>query len=269
MAGEVQATGKGFLTSGGQVKDRKTLEAEKTQEAKKAREAKQNEGAVESDVSDKSVGRALGSVKSRFTEQANSFINTVNSSDARLKKAEENVKAQQEKAKELKAAIEKGDQESASKKKQELEQLQKERDLIAKDIESDNAEKTAERRKTLKLGNQERAVVEVKKAEFAKTDKNQNLDSAEGVDSLISSLAADKAKIKTQRDDIKEVKKEVDGVVKNVKKDLDRIEKSAISSINEAKAAAEKVAGEIVKAGSQASLVSNINEQVVKSLVGP
>lgn len=260
---EVEATGKGFLNSVGNLKDKKTLAKEDAQ-ASKNKEA--DSAATKTSVSDKNISNALGAVKTKFSEQANSFVGTLNKNDENLKKADENVKKQLEVAKELKAAIKDKDQQKIEDRKSELRELQKQKDELAKEIEAENQAQDVERKRKLSLGNQERAAVEVKKVKVEKT-KEEDLDSAESVERTIDSLKAEKESIKTQREDIKVAKKEVNVVVKEVKSELEKIEKNSINSINAAQKAAEDVSKEIIKAGSQASLVSNIDEEVVKSLV--
>jgi chromosome segregation ATPase len=263
MANEIDATGKGFLNSSGQIKDKKTLAAEDAKQLKKS--DKQREAPEASN--DQSVSSALKSVRSRFTDDVNKAIGVVNENDENLKKAGENVKSQLEKAKELKQALKDGDDKAAEEKRAELEQLQADREKLAANIDADNKRLAADRVQTIALGNQQKQTVKIKEVKFDQGEKSKDLEKPKDVNELIDSLEADRDSIKAQRQDLHEVKKEIKTVLKDTRKEIDSIENQSIKSIDEANSRAEKVASDVVKAGSEKAIVSKIDESVVKELL--
>ena len=266
MASEVErAVGQGFFNAAGQAKSKETLAAE-NKKAEASLEAKSSgESTPEKDTSVKS---ALKSVSSRFSEDANSVINVINENDSNLKAAQKNVKAQVSVAKDLKNAIKDGDTEKADKKRAELAALQGERDKIAEKVQADNDARVTERTQSISFGNKPKKLVSIEKVEFQKTNKNQDLESAQGVDNLIDSLKNDQASIKSQRTELRETRKEVKQVVNDVRSEISRIEKASVATEQEAQKLADKVASDIVRTGSQQAVVSNVEESVVKSLLG-
>lgn len=262
MAGEVEAAGKGFLTAAGQVKDKKTLAAE-NQEVKKT-QSNESEKAVEED---KSVSTAFKSVRTRFDQEVNSAISVVNQDQANLKRAGDNVKEQLKVAKELKEALKNENSEKADKKRAELQVLQEERSAIADQIDADNKRLAPDRNQSISLGNKQIEKIKTEKVRFESQKEAPKTESVEDVKKLISSLEDDRSEIKVQRQELREVKKQITGAVKEVRKELNSIEESSIRSIEEANTSAKKVASDIVKAGSQSALVSDIDESIVKELL--
>ncbi len=262
MAKEIEAAGKGFLTSAGQLKDKKAIAAEDNKEAKKSSQTDKV-----SDTEDRSVSSALKPVRSRFNEDINSVITVANENDENLKKASKVVKQQLETAQELKQAIKDGDQKKTDLKRQELEELNAKRDQISAEIEKDNQRLNEERTKSVSLGNKQIKTIQVEKVKFEKSEPTQNLDKAKDVDNLIQQLKSDKQSIKAQKQDLREVKKEIKTVVKDVRVELNQIEQKSIQSIDEANIRAEKLAKDITKAGTQQALVSNIDESVAEKLL--
>lgn len=267
MTGEVGATGKGFLTTTGQVKDRKTLAAEEQQASKKSENVESNNNASESEFSEEKVASAFSSVRSRFSEDVNSVVSVINEDEEDLKQANDNVKKQLKAARELKQAIKEEDQETADAKREELKQLQTERDKLASQIEDNNRERADQRIQSVSFGNKPKAIVKIDKLEFEKSDPNQDLESKEGVNNLISNLQDDRTNIQAQRKELREVKKEVKKVVDDVRTEIGKIEKAAIASVDEAEKTANKIANQVIRGGAESSLVSKIDESVVKELV--
>ncbi|MCO6429745.1 MAG: hypothetical protein J5J00_02710 [Deltaproteobacteria bacterium] len=271
MAGEVEKAGRGFLTAAGEVKDKRTLATEEAKSRKSRSPAssdtiKNSQDSSRPDFSESSVRGAFRSVRNRFNEEANSFANVVNESDESLRKAEENVKAQLETARGLKSALDSGDAQTAAEKREELEKLQRERDQLARQIEQDNGRRAADRSKTFSLGSEQKGQVSVEKVNFQESDRSRDLESKDSINQLIQDLKSEREGIKAQREGIKAVRKEVKTIVKQARDEIERIENATLNSVGEAQKTALSVASQIVQAGAQASVVSNVDESVVRSL---
>lgn len=260
MAGEIKAA-TGFLTSNGQLKDKKVLETEKQQEVAAAPEEIR-----ETSTEDQSLGNALSSVRSRVDKKINSIINIVNQDQDSLKKAGANVKAQIQVAKELKQAIKEKDPEKIESKRGELSRLQEEKSALAEKSVRDNQRVAPERRQSVNLGNKQLASIQTSAVSIRESNPAKT-ESAEDIDKLISDLQGERDEIRAQQQDLRAVKKQLKSVSGQARNELSSIEQRSLNSFEEADRSAQKLAGDIVKTGAQAINVSRIDESVVKELL--
>lgn len=261
----IAGAGKGFFDKTGQIKSSEQLKTEiKAAPAEKNSSAQSSEA---TEFSPQTLSNALGAVRSRFSEEANQAISRVNENEKQVKEAQDVVKEQLKVARELKDALKEDDDKKVEVKRQELIKLQDQRAKLAKNIEADQGDQRLEQRSSIKFGNEQKGIVEVRPVEFeaSKTDARE-LDKPKEVNKFIDELKGDLDSLKSQRQDLRDARREVKAVVEEVDKQVTQIEGDNVRRYEDANKLAEKVAQQ-VRSGSQGALASNISAAVTQRLL--
>lgn len=259
MASEVGGVGKGYFTEKGELKSQAQISKEEG--ARKA--APQQEAAVSKETS---ISTAVGSVRSRFLEKANSVLSVINEDQENLKAASAAVKEQLTAARELKSALKDGDKKEVVAAREKLAKATEDRNAVAERVQKDNDRLVTDRAKNLSVGNEQLGVVKVKAVKFEKSPE-EKVDNLKEVNNLIESLKADRSDLTAQRHEHIDARNEVKDIVENTDAQLSKVEDGTIRSIQAAEEKAQDLAARITSNGAQALSATRISESIVRQLL--
>lgn len=260
----VAGAGLGFFTEKGQLKSRSQLDSDAASKSKSSSSASDSSS---TDFTTRAT-QALGSVKTRFVEKANTAISTANKVESSLNDAKDIVKEQIEAAKDLKKAIKSGDAQEIDTARAKLQDVEERRKTLASDLDQQNRETAGDRIQNLSFGNQEKATVRIADAKLSSETSGKSaadIQSVEDVNALLDSLKSDQSSVKDQIDDVKAVKAEVKDAVKEVKAEIKSLQSDVIDSFDSAEKLASKVASDI-KAGGLSELASSALNAISQKL---
>lgn len=265
MTDEISGTkaGNGFLDAAGNVKPRDVLAREDA--APVRGDTDSNDEAASSE--DLSLDRALQNVSAKFNRGANEIASALNQQRANVEAAQRLVKDEIAAAKDLKQALENGNDKKVEAAKKQIAELEIRRAEIQKQTESDNRG-ARDTNGVLALGNKVQGVVRVAEVKLAESPVNRaNLDEVRDVDKLIDALKDERKGLNIQKKEIRQAAREVGTIVKSVSQQVGQIRSDSIRSIRSAEQNSAKIAGAIGSAGAQALVAHNINDQVVQRVL--
>lgn len=257
MAGEVGGVGKGYFTEKGELKSQSQISKEEAAKKPEVQAAPAEET---------SISTAVGSVRSRFLEKANSVLTVINEDQSNLKKASAAVNDQLAAARELKSALKDGDKEEIVAAREKLSKATAARNEIADEVRKDNDRLVTDRAKNLSVGNEQRGVIRVKAVELEKSPV-QEIDSVKDANALIESLKSDRSDLTAQRQEHIDTRNRVKEIVQETDSQLSRVEEGTIRSFQEAESRAQDLANRITSNGAQALSATRISESIVKQLL--
>lgn len=265
MAGEEIKQSAGFLdpTSG----KLRTPEELKKADAATSSTSKANSTDDTAAVSEfsKGVSNAFGNLKASFYDKANTLITAANQQIDHLKEAKNVDKEVKKGLEDLKKLFkEGGDADKIAAKKEEISDLLRSADDVATQVQQSNDDESFA---NLSLGAEQKGSFTIKPAEVSKLDIDlTKLNSASDVKSAIETVDKEIDKIKGQQVQLKDTKKEIQGVLEDTRKQIDSIESRVIQSDSEALSVANNIARQI-SVGSNQVVAHSLSSSVVQSLL--
>ncbi len=260
MSGEVREVGKGFLTGTGELKTKAQLAKEETQVIQ------EDSVEVSPQNSEERLSNAVGNIKSRFREQANSIGSVINQDQQNLKEAAKAVKEELEAAQDLKSAFKENDKKKIEAAQERLEKANAERNAVADRIKEDNKELAERRVQALNVGNEQRGIVKTKAVELKKREENKP-QSADETDELVRRLREDRGDITTQRQELRAIKQELKSEVSSTEERLAATEANTIRDLQRAEETAKALAERIAQNQSQALAANRVSESIARQLL--
>lgn len=260
MSGEVREVGKGFLTGTGELKSKAQLAKEETQVIQ------EDSVEVSPQNSEERLSNAVGNIKSRFREQANSISSVINQDQQNLKEAAKAVKEELAAAQDLKSAFKENDKKKIEAAQERLEKANAERNAVADRIKEDNKELAEKRVQALNVGNEQRGIVKTKAVELKKREENKP-QSADEADELVRRLREDRGDITTQRQELRALKQELKSEVSSTEERLAATEANTIRDLQRAEETAKALAERIAQNQSQALAANRVSESIARQLL--
>jgi hypothetical protein len=258
----------GFFNSSGRLRSKAEL---KEADLKLAKNQNSKEGskaeAVSTEFSSKTKS-AFRKYRNSISEQASKLITETNKQLDSAKDARSLTKKQIAVAKDLKEALNAGDQDASEKAREELSELNNQAKALEAKIDSDNLSSTSERLGSIRLGNQSRGTFQVQNVEFSATSGEFNITTVEDVNKFLAETRDTRASLNQQIRNLKGTRSDIRTVAKAARKDLGELGESVLDSVEAAQSKAAIVAGKLRFAadGDVSGVVNNGSLQTVHNL---
>lgn len=256
----------GFLTTDGRLKSAKENAAaeQKIQNS----ESNSTQQLAQEDSTEPSLSNGLAAVRKKTNEDVNDIIQVINTDRDNLSDARVTLKDLKQTAIELKQAIKNGDTVEASTLRNKFENLQAERDSIAKRTEDDNQRLITERVQDVNVGNKQIGRIQTNevKVSYAREVDTTNV---RDLNEFIKQTDEELESIKGQLAENKETREQTRSLASEARAEINRAEEQSLRQVKDAEELAQKISTQLKQLGSGSLelIHKNISQAAVDALL--